>query len=120
MPRTISGETAERIKERIKQCERFILLATDGAIESKWCNWELGYGDAEKYASRHMALFPMKEIDERDSSYKGNEYMEIYPHIVYSGGGDKYKSGEKISEGYYLKYKKGDKNIIEPLEEWLS
>lgn len=120
MPRTTSGETAERIKERIKQCERFILLATDGAIESKWCNWELGYGDAEKYDSRHMALFPMKEIDERDSSYKGNEYMEIYPHIVYRGGVDKYKSGEKIPDGYYLKYKEGDKNIIEPLEEWLS
>ena len=48
MPKIISGETAEKIKDRIKKCKRFILLATDGAVESKWCNWELGFADAIK------------------------------------------------------------------------
>lgn len=52
MPSKTSGETASQIKERIIQCEKFILLATDAAIESKWCNWELGFGDAQKFNSK--------------------------------------------------------------------
>lgn len=28
--------------------QRFILLATDGAVESKWCNWKLGFADEIK------------------------------------------------------------------------
>lgn len=120
MPKTTSGETARRIKERIKTCEKFILLATDGAIESKWCNWELGFGDAQKYDSMSIALFPFKDKGTYDSSYKGNEYMEIYPHIVYRGGNDKYSSGEKIQEGYYVRYKEEGKYYLTPLEKWLT
>ena len=48
MPKTTCGETASRIKGKINDCDKFILLATEGAIESKWCNWELGFGDAKK------------------------------------------------------------------------
>ena len=59
MPKVTSAKTAENIKARIKQCDKFILLATNGAVESKWCNWELGYGDAHKFRS-HIALFPLK------------------------------------------------------------
>ena len=59
MPKTTSAETALNIKDRIKMCDKFILLATNGAIDSKWCNWELGYGDAQKYKS-NIALFLMK------------------------------------------------------------
>ena len=33
MPKITSGETASRIKNRIKRCDKFILLATDGALE---------------------------------------------------------------------------------------
>ena len=120
MPITTSGETAERIKDRIKQCERFILLATNGAIESKWCNWELGYGDAQKFDLHNIALFPMKETNTKDNEYKGNEYMEIYPYIVYRDGSTKYKNGEKVLPGYYLRYKRNNEWYLKPLEEWLS
>jgi len=113
MPKNTSGETAERIKERIKHCEKFILLATNGAIESKWCNWELGYGDAQKFDSECIALLPIKDQGEEDSGYKGNEYMEIYPHIVYEYNA---YAGKK----YYLRYKKEGRCITVPLEEWLS
>lgn len=57
MPQVTSGQTAANIKSRINQCDKFILLATNGAIESKWCNWELGYGDAQKYQNNSIALF---------------------------------------------------------------
>lgn len=120
MPKVTSGETAKRIKEKIEKCERFILLATEGAIESKWCNWELGYGDAKKFKTNCIALFPMKERGMSDSAYKGNEYMEIYPHIVYRGGNDTYLSGEKIPDGYYVRSKTTTGYKLVPLKKWLS
>lgn len=39
--KTSGGETALRIKKMIRNTDMFILLATDNAVASKWCNWEL-------------------------------------------------------------------------------
>ena len=39
MPKHTSGTTAVKIKQKIRSCRKFILLATEGAIASKWCNW---------------------------------------------------------------------------------
>jgi hypothetical protein len=49
MPKTTSGATAQKIKKKIKDNDKFIFLGTEGAVNSKWCNWELGLGDAAKY-----------------------------------------------------------------------
>ena len=120
MPKKTSGETAQRIKSIIKKCDRFILLATDNAIESKWCNWELGYGDACKYRDR-IALFPIKEKDTFDYQYKGNEYMQIYPFIAKYDGIEQYTDGTPVKAGYYVWYfNKDGIRIITPLEEWLK
>lgn len=77
MPPFTNAQTANRIKEAIKGNRKFLLLATNNAINSKWCNWELGYGDALKYLE-HIALFPLTE-DSGD--WKGQEYLRIYPRI---------------------------------------
>lgn len=77
MPKTTSGQTAVRIKQKIKGNDKFILLATEGAINSKWCNWELGLGDAAKYIDQ-IAIFPIKKDQ---SDFTGNEYLGIYPYI---------------------------------------
>lgn len=119
MPPTTSAETALNIKERIKQCNKFILLATNGAIESKWCNWELGYGDAQKF-KKNIALFPMKPKGAYDSAYKGSEYMSIYPYIAYFDGTEKYKSGRPIERGYYVRTHEKDSNYITPLVDWFN
>ena len=121
MPKVTSAETALNIKERIKECDKFVLLATNGAVESKWCNWELGYGDAQKY-KEHIALFPMKPKGTYDSEYKGSEYMSIYPHIVFYDGTEKYRGSEKLVEkGYYVCTKGTDGiNYITPLTEWFK
>ncbi|QYR59515.1 TIR domain-containing protein [Fusobacterium polymorphum] len=115
MPKVTSRETAEKIKEKIVKCDKFILLATDGAIESKWCNWELGFADAKK--EEKVTLFPMKK---KGVDYKGNEYMEIYSYITYFDGYETYKSGQKIETGYYVMTKDEDKKTIIPLSEWLK
>ena len=119
MPLRTSGETASRIKERIIQCEKFILLTTDAAIESKWCNWELGFGDAQKFSLNSIALFPIKERCAGDKDFKGYEYMEIYPHIVYRKN-DTYSSGKRIPDGYYVRYKENDRFFLKKLEDWLN
>lgn len=120
LPETPSAETAKRIKERIDQCDKFILLATNKAIESKWCNWELGYGDAKKYKSK-IALFPMQPKGNQ-TQYRGNEYMKIYPYISYYDGTTKYsKTNVFISKGFYVKnYTDNNPNMIIPLDKWLK
>lgn len=104
MPRTTSGTTASRIKQKIKENRKFIFLATEGAISSKWCNWELGHGDAEKYMN-HIAVLPIKN---NYSDYSGAEYLQIYPYIYESDSTDnsfyvKFPNGDLINLGSWLK-----------------
>ncbi len=91
MPKTTNGSTAKRIKEKIRSCDKFIFLATERAISSKWCNWELGYGDSQKFFE-NIAVIPITEKPKQ--VYSGNEYLEIYPIITsqnsYSIGGEFY------------------------------
>ena len=119
MPITTSAETAINLKDRIRKCDRFILLATNGAIESKWCNWELGFGDANKFPD-HIAIFPFKPRGAYDYQYKGSEYMRIYPYIKFSDGSEEYSNGEKITRGYYVVTPQKEKKIYCSLKQWLS
>lgn len=120
MPSTTSGATATRIKSVIKKCDKFILLATDDALESKWCNWELGFGDAQKFRE-DIAILPIKEKGQYDHQYKGKEYMSIYPQIIYYDGSEQYTSGARVTPGFYCGYK-DDRGItiITPLSDWLK
>ena len=77
MPKTTSGVTAAKLKEKIAACRKFIFLGTEGAIASKWCNWELGIGDAKKYPT-NIAIMP---IANNTGNYTGSEYLQIYPVI---------------------------------------
>jgi TIR domain len=122
MPNQTNGETATRIKEIIKQSDKFILLATDKAIESYWCNWELGIGDVYKYI-KHIAVLPMKEKKSWDHNYKGNEYLQIYPSIDYEDGTRRYRTSRKIvPKGFYVSNSLNSKGIryITPLKDWLK
>ena len=118
MPKITSAETAKNIKHRIKQCNKFILLASNAAVESKWCNWELGYGDADKY-DKHIALFPFKPKGTSDSDYKGSEYMRIYPSICYCESGS-YINGKWTPAGYYVRYQENETDQFISLKEWLA
>ena len=120
MPEETSGETALRIKEVIKYTKKFVLVASEKAIESYWCNWELGIGDTYKYID-NIAIIPIKEKGEYDSQYKGNEYLQIYPTISYNNAFTNIK-GHYFKEGYYVeKPKSKDGTIyITELTEWLK
>lgn len=117
MPAYTNAETAHKLKEKIEVSDKFILLATQNAINSKWCNWELGLGDAAKYI-QNIALLP---IHKSNQSFDGAEYLKIYPRIEYQNGTTKYL-GAYIPKGYYVFYP-ADKNGSSrpfPLKEWLK
>jgi hypothetical protein len=105
MPKTTNGFTAKRIKEKIRECEKFVLLATEEAIKSKWCNWELGYGDSQKYF-KNIAIMPI--TDSEGGSFSGSEYLAIYPIIT---SAYTYTTG-----AYYVEFE-GEKM---KLEDWLK
>ena len=118
MPKATSGKTAIRIKEKIKENKKFIFLATEGAIASKWCNWELGYGDSLKYFD-NIALLPVRNDN---YSYTGTEYMQIYSSIEYLDGTDQTVAGTLIAKGYYVlepKDENGNQSFV-TLKKWLS
>lgn len=119
MPNKTCGETAARIKDIIRSSDKFILMATNDAIESKWCNWELGFGDSIKFP-KNLAIFPIKNRNQSDSDYKGNEYLQLYPHIVKVGIKETYKSGNPIKPGYYVATNENGNTYITPLDEWLN
>lgn len=118
MPRETRGETAVKIKQKIKENKKFILLATDGAVDSKWCNWELGFGDGEKYDTDEIALFPLREDY---TNWKGTEYMQIYPTIEYEDGTSTNNAGNVISKGYYVfQPSVNGSRSYKPLKTWLT
>lgn len=94
-----SSNTAEKIKKMIKENKKFIFLATNEAIISKWCNWELGLGDVNKYID-NIALFP---VTENSGKWLGNEYLQIYPYI------DKTYKPLRYDNGYKVIYPDGKK-----------
>jgi hypothetical protein len=81
MPHITSHETASRIKVKIKQCDRLIVLLTENSKDSKWVPWELGYADGVKSIEK-IAILPIKRnVATLDSHFIGLEYMKLYPII---------------------------------------
>lgn len=116
LPDQTVGETAKRLKEVIKHCDKFILLATKKAVNSIWCNWELGIGDVHKFKN-NIAILPIKEKGESDYSFIGYEFLKIYRSISYRDTSMTNMWGSYIEKGYYIN--EPDSFTIIPLAEWL-
>ena len=81
MPLETCAATADRIKQVIEFCPKFILFATEDALSSRWCNWEVGIADKWKLPTCDMAIFPLLDRGVKQKDYKGNEYLQLYPFI---------------------------------------
>jgi len=77
MPRITNGETARKIKEKIKELDLFMLLATENALSSRWCPWELGVADSSKDWNKILII----PVADKSGKFKGNEYLRIYRHL---------------------------------------
>jgi hypothetical protein len=77
MPAVTSPVTARRIKAKIADTNKFILLATNNAVASKWVPWELGVADLSN-TMKNVAILPVKDPPH---TWNGNEYIGIYSYI---------------------------------------
>lgn len=89
LPPYTNKDTAAKLKERIDQTRKFVLLASKNSQESKWVPWELGVADGYKTV-RNIALFPA--VDQADqTAWTTWEYLGLYDRIVWGklGGYEK-------------------------------
>lgn len=105
MPQKPSGVTATKIKAKILENKNFVFLATNAAVISKWCNWEVGIGDAYKFSQDNFCLLPLAE---NNGAWLGNEYLQIYPMV------EPHPSHDNI---YKLKYPDGKEKWF---DDWLK
>lgn len=102
MPDTTNRETAERIKEKIGLCQKFVVLASSNALTSLWVPWELGCADGKKRID-NIAILPVAEDSGR---YDGTEYIQLYSTI------------QKLNNNYYV-YNAGSVLASISLNNWL-
>lgn len=77
MPQVTNRETAARIKEKIKELDLFVMLATRNAVASRWVPWELGVADQLKGYER-IAIVP---VEDPAGQFHGNEYCQLYRRL---------------------------------------
>ena len=80
LPRKTTSETGEKIKKRIYECKKFIVLVSDNSKESKWIPWELGIADTNK-TTENIAFLPLN-LNNTKLDWAEQEYMGIYPRIT--------------------------------------
>jgi hypothetical protein len=83
MPDQPNKTTANKIKQKIKELDWFLFLATPNSKSSKWCPWEIGFADSEKSHDR-IVIVPTTDAS---GNWYGNEYLQLYKQITTASGG---------------------------------
>lgn len=97
LPDKPNNQTAAILRSRIKGSDKFILLATPNASESKWIPWELGLGDgAIQY--ENVAILP---VTKSRYHWEEQEYFDLYGYI------EKVSSKDKTRYDYAIFYPDG-------------
>jgi hypothetical protein len=102
MPEVTSPVTAARIRKKISACNKFVLLATNNALASRWVPWELGVADVAT-STDHVAIMPVRDPPH---VWTGNEYVGIYSTL------------ERADDGSLAVFKPGENTGIS-LRGWL-
>lgn len=85
MPPVTTPATAELLKARITQCQKFVVLASSTALQSRWVSWELGFAAPVKTVT-NIAILP---VADENGTWEGSEYVGAYPRIA-AATGDKW------------------------------
>lgn len=75
----VTRKTVEQVRERLKQSKSLFFATTDGAKNSRWMPWELGYMDGLK---DKCAILPISSWSKEGDAYEGREYLGVYPYIT--------------------------------------
>lgn len=76
---SVTKETAERIKTRMKKCKSLIYVFSNNSNFSKWMPWELGYFDGIK---GRIAVLPITRFSNNNNTFRGTEYLGLYPYVT--------------------------------------
>jgi hypothetical protein len=74
----VTKESAALIRNRMNTSKSLLLAISTNASTSKWMPWELGYMDAK---TTKCAIVPVSNAAILPKSYKGVEYLSLYPFI---------------------------------------
>jgi hypothetical protein len=72
----VSTETAELLRNRMRQSKSMVYIHSHNSGASKWMPWELGYFDGFRAA---VAIFPI--LKSSGDSFVGQEYLGLYPYV---------------------------------------
>jgi hypothetical protein len=72
----VTPETAERLRQRMRQSAALVYAHSNQSGSSKWMPWELGYFDGFRSA---VAILPIAQTTQE--SFSGQEYLGLYPYI---------------------------------------
>ena len=73
---SVDARTAMILRTRMNHCGCLLYATSEQAGKSKWMPWELGYFDGKK---GRVAILPV--VDRQMASYKGQEYLGLYPYV---------------------------------------
>lgn len=74
----VTKATATLIRNRLRASKTLLLAISTNASMSKWMPWELGYVDGH---TQKCAIMPVSRDSYPASSFKGVEYLSLYPFI---------------------------------------
>ena len=109
LPDSVTPETAEILRDTIRQCKKMVVLVSSNTKESRWIPWELGLGDEAK-RTWNVALFPIVEKS-YETAWTQQEYLGLYRRIIWGTFKGKDKSEWMVHDHRA--------NTADPLGEWL-
>lgn len=80
LPSVTSTSTAEKLRQRIKDCRKFVILTSENSKDSRWVPWELGLADSYRTPA-NVAILPT--VMSGDHNWTEQEYLGLYRRITY-------------------------------------
>ncbi|MFT3911059.1 MAG: toll/interleukin-1 receptor domain-containing protein [Ferruginibacter sp.] len=77
----VTKESATLVRKRMKSSASLLLAISPDAILSKWVPWELGYVDGN---TSRCAIIPVSKNVNPPKTFKGVEYLQLYPYIKHA------------------------------------
>lgn len=74
----VTKETAELIRNRMKNSRSLLLAVSTNAQMSKWMPWELGFVDGN---TGRCAIVPVSKDNLNLTTFNRVEYLKLYPYI---------------------------------------
>ena len=79
----VTPANAELVRTAMKRSDTMLFIDSDGAGQSRWMCWDLGWFDGAK---GYVAILPL--ASEGQDYYDGREFLGLYPYVRLTGDGD--------------------------------